>query len=156
MQGCSRSTQLHSAVRGSDSMHTPRYCGWTKSCTTLKPWENIVCWYLQGHHDSRVSWVVQGFVHQQNWCMESPARCIWGGGCRAERLRRFCLKHLSNLLSQNKENTWPKRHLIRIQDEQHRQKWVCAFLFLGVFFRASPGSLENNESAMHHVVHSCL
>ena len=31
--------------------------------TTLKPWETIVCWYLQG--DSRVSWVVQDFVHPQ-------------------------------------------------------------------------------------------
>ena len=24
------------------------YCGWTKSCTTLKPWELLVRWYLQG------------------------------------------------------------------------------------------------------------
>ena len=31
------------------------YCGWTKSCTTLKPWETIVCWYLQGNHHARVS-----------------------------------------------------------------------------------------------------
>ena len=33
----------------------PRYCGWTKSCTTLKRWETIVCWYLQGNHHARVS-----------------------------------------------------------------------------------------------------
>ena len=26
------------------------YCGWTKSCTTFKPWKTIVCWYLQGGH----------------------------------------------------------------------------------------------------------
>ena len=31
--------------------------------TTLKPWETIDCWYLQGNHHSRVSWVVQDFVH---------------------------------------------------------------------------------------------
>ena len=33
----------------------PSYCGWTKSCTTLKPWEVIVRWHLHGNHDSRVS-----------------------------------------------------------------------------------------------------
>ena len=32
------------------------YCGWTKSCTTLKPWEDIVRWYLQGNHS------FQGFL----------------------------------------------------------------------------------------------
>ena len=31
------------------------YCGWTKSCTTFKPWEAIVCWHLQAHHHSKVS-----------------------------------------------------------------------------------------------------
>ena len=41
------------------------YCGWTKSCTTLKVLETIVCWYLQGNHHSRVSQVVQDFVHPQ-------------------------------------------------------------------------------------------
>ena len=40
------------------------FCGWTKSCTTLKPWETIVSWYLQGNHPSRVS-VVHDFVHPQ-------------------------------------------------------------------------------------------
>ena len=29
------------------------YCGWTKSCITLKPWKAIVCWYLQGNHQLR-------------------------------------------------------------------------------------------------------
>ena len=43
----------------------PWYCGWTKSCTTLKPWETTVCWYLQRNHHSRVSYVVQDFVHPQ-------------------------------------------------------------------------------------------
>ena len=28
------------------------YCGWTKSCTKLKPWETIVCWYLQRNYGS--------------------------------------------------------------------------------------------------------
>ena len=42
-----------------------QYCGWTKSCTTLKPREAIVCWYLQANHYSRVSYVVQDFVHLQ-------------------------------------------------------------------------------------------
>ena len=37
--------------------------GWTKSCTTLKQWETIVCWWLQRNHHSRVFWVVQDFVH---------------------------------------------------------------------------------------------
>ena len=31
------------------------YCGWTKSCTTWKPWETIVCWCLQGNHHARDS-----------------------------------------------------------------------------------------------------
>ena len=33
--------------------------------TTWKPWESIVCWYLRGNHPSRVSEVVQSFVHPQ-------------------------------------------------------------------------------------------
>ena len=36
--------------RKSSKSHS--YCGWTKSCTTFKPWETIVCWYLQGNHPS--------------------------------------------------------------------------------------------------------
>ena len=32
-----------------------QYCGWTTSCTTLKPRETIVCWYLQDNHHLRVS-----------------------------------------------------------------------------------------------------
>ena len=36
------------------------YCGWTKSCTTLKPWETIVCWYLQGNR------IILGFF---GWCV---------------------------------------------------------------------------------------
>ena len=40
--------------------------GWAKSVrTTFKPWEATVCWYLQGNHHSRVSQVVQDFVHPQ-------------------------------------------------------------------------------------------
>ena len=35
------------------------YCGWTKSCTTWKPWKSIVCSYLQGNYPSRVSEVVR-------------------------------------------------------------------------------------------------
>ena len=30
------------------------YCGWTKSCTTLKPWNTYDCRY-QGNHHSRAS-----------------------------------------------------------------------------------------------------
>ena len=30
--------------------HLEDFPGWTKSWTTLKPWEAIVCWYLQGNH----------------------------------------------------------------------------------------------------------
>ena len=41
------------------------YCGWTKSCTTLKPWEAFFGWYLQVNHPSRVFSVVQDFVHPQ-------------------------------------------------------------------------------------------
>ena len=40
-------------------------CGWTKSCTTWKPWETVVCWYVQVYHHSRVSWVRNGLVHPQ-------------------------------------------------------------------------------------------
>ena len=46
--------------------HYGTYCGWTRSCTTLKRWEAIACWYLQGnHHRSGVFSVVQDFVHPQ-------------------------------------------------------------------------------------------
>ena len=31
--------------------------------TTWKPWETFFCWYSQGSHHSRVSCVVQDFVH---------------------------------------------------------------------------------------------
>ena len=34
-------------------------CGWTKSCTTLKPWEIMVCWYIY----REVS--IRGFLR---WC----------------------------------------------------------------------------------------
>ena len=33
-----------------------KYCGWTKSCTTLKPCETIVRWYLQGFLDG-AEWI---------------------------------------------------------------------------------------------------
>ena len=46
--------------------NTPgQYCGWTKSCTTSKPWETTVCWYLQGNHHAMVSQVMQDFLHPQ-------------------------------------------------------------------------------------------
>ena len=32
------------------------YCGWTKSCTTLKPWEAIAFWYLRGNR------IIPGFL----------------------------------------------------------------------------------------------
>ena len=32
---------------------------------TLKPTETCACWYLQWNHHSKVSWVVQDFVHPQ-------------------------------------------------------------------------------------------
>ena len=38
--------------------HHP-YFGWTNSYTTLKPWKTYVCWYLQGNHHFRGSWVVR-------------------------------------------------------------------------------------------------
>ena len=41
------------------------YCGWTKSCTSWKPWETTVCWYLQENHLSRASKLVQDSVHPQ-------------------------------------------------------------------------------------------
>ena len=42
------------------------YCGWTKSCTTWKPWlKPFVCWYLQGNLVSHGFQVVQGVVHPQ-------------------------------------------------------------------------------------------
>ena len=47
------------------SPHIVHYCGWTNSCTTLKLWETVVRWHLQGNHHSRVSLVVQDFVHPQ-------------------------------------------------------------------------------------------
>ena len=48
-------------------------------------WETIVCWYLQGTHHFRVSWVVQDFVHPQyeyesfsNWCTSGiPRKGCW-------------------------------------------------------------------------------
>ena len=38
------------------------YCGWTNSCTKLKPRETLVGWYLQGNQDYQVSQVVQDFA----------------------------------------------------------------------------------------------
>ena len=35
------------------------YCGWTKSCTTLIPWETVICWYLQRNDHSRGSYAVR-------------------------------------------------------------------------------------------------
>ena len=37
------------------------YCGWTKSCTTLNPWEAIICWYLRGESSFR------GFLGGAKW-----------------------------------------------------------------------------------------
>ena len=42
------------------------HCGRTNpSRTTLKPPDTTVCRYLQANHHSRVSYVVQGFLHPQ-------------------------------------------------------------------------------------------
>ena len=43
----------HDSSTGSLEMPDLSWSGWTISCTTLKPWETIVCWYLQENH-SRV------------------------------------------------------------------------------------------------------
>ena len=52
------------------------YCGWTKSCTTWKPWETIVCWYLAGIHHSRVSLVGKmGCVHSSCPGAPRPLSC---------------------------------------------------------------------------------
>ena len=42
------------------------YCGWTKSCTTLK-WEAIVCWYFTGNRiiPGFLRWCEMDFVHPQ-------------------------------------------------------------------------------------------
>ena len=40
----------------------------------LKPWETIVCWKIQVNHHSRVSKVVQDFVHPQ-YC-QLPCACF--------------------------------------------------------------------------------
>ena len=39
--------RLYTARRTHGINSSLPYCGWTKSCTTWKPWETIVCWYLQ-------------------------------------------------------------------------------------------------------------
>ena len=49
------------------------YCGWTKSCTTLKPWETILCWCLcwEIESKSRVPERCEmDFVHRitASWC----------------------------------------------------------------------------------------
>ena len=43
------------------------YCGWTKSCTTLKPWETILYWYLQADRiiPGFLRWCEMHFVHPQ-------------------------------------------------------------------------------------------
>ena len=47
--------------------------GWTKSCTTLKPWETIICWYLQ------VNQIIPGFLRRcRILCMHSRHRLhLW-------------------------------------------------------------------------------
>ena len=57
--------------------------------TTLKRWETIVCWYLQGNHHSRVSWVVQDIVHPQ-----------YGGGWRGTVRERPRLLNLDKWTNQ--------------------------------------------------------
>ena len=45
------------------------YCGWTKSCTTSKPWETIVCWYLQGNQIilGSLGWCEMDFAHPPSY-----------------------------------------------------------------------------------------
>ena len=61
------------------------YCGWTKSCTALNPWEAIVCWAFTGESsEARVSEVVRNgfcpstvcFLTHATWPMgpSIPAR----------------------------------------------------------------------------------
>ena len=58
--------QRHGQQRADGAQAFPPRCFllWTKSCT-LKP-EAIVCWYLQGNHHSRVSSLLQEFIHAQH------------------------------------------------------------------------------------------
>ena len=50
-------------LKGVPSRETHLYCGWTKSCTTLKPLETIV----QGNHQSRfLRWCETDFAHPQH------------------------------------------------------------------------------------------
>ena len=57
--GALRYAAPHLLEHKEEAQRCSPYCGWTNSCTTLKLWETIVCWYLQGNHYPRVSWVVQ-------------------------------------------------------------------------------------------------
>ena len=57
----------------------------TNSYTTKEAMETIVCWYLQGNHHSRISQVVQDFVHpQRDLFLEH-----WKGGLIERCLRTF-------------------------------------------------------------------
>ena len=59
------------------------YCGWTKSCTILKPWQTIVCLHLQANHHSRVFLAGAGF---------RPSTVLWmvPGFLRWRRISSIC------------------------------------------------------------------
>ena len=79
------STQGTIAPSNHLATHSPgfwTYCGWTKSCTTWKPWDTIVCWYLQENPHSRVSWVVRNGFRPSTvlWqtCLATGNQGPWG------------------------------------------------------------------------------
>ena len=69
--------------------HNMRCCGWTKSCTTLKPWDTIVRWYLQANHHSSVSQVVQDSSIHSMTHAESE-HIVFVPRCGPSTVLRFC------------------------------------------------------------------
>ena len=58
-----------------------RYSGWTKSCTTLKPWDTVACWYLFGESS------FQGFLGGAGF-RPSTVSYLWSHSGRAPRVER--------------------------------------------------------------------
>ena len=89
---CDGSVTLYEANLEIQTIFGDRYCGWTKSCSALKPREILVCW-LRGNQPSRVSFVVQDFVHPQHVGASVPGTTNHGcGECGLSRRQGTSLR----------------------------------------------------------------
>ena len=101
------------------------YCGWTKSCTTSKPWETIVCWYLRGnHHSSDSQGVRNGFRNHAQYAgikrfstmpkAQVPEQCFTFGYC----VQRLGFRRLGAWRSQQLDHGWPESRTSQARSAQ--------------------------------------